>query len=53
MSLNLNIDYAIAYSNRGIRKENVGDLNVACKYWRRAASLGHSNSAKWVRDQCN
>lgn len=36
-----------------ISKENLGDLNGAYKDWRKAASLGHSNSAKWVRDQCN
>ena len=44
---------AVAYVNRGIAKENLGDLNGACADWRKAASLGHQNSAQWVRDQCN
>ena len=52
-AIELDPDYASAYANRGINKENLGDLNGACKDWRKAASLGHSNSAKWVRDQCN
>ena len=45
-------DYAGAYSNRGISKENIGDLNGACVDWRKAAGLGDANSAKWVREQC-
>ena len=52
-AIELNPDYSDAYSNRGISKENLDDLNGACKDWRKAASLGHSNSAKWVRAQCN
>ena len=51
--IELNPDFDTAYSNRGIAKENLGDLNGACNDWRKAASLGDSNSAKWVRDQCN
>ena len=43
----------VAYSYRGIAKEDLGDLNGACADWRKAASLGHSNSAEWGRDQCN
>jgi tetratricopeptide (TPR) repeat protein len=52
-AIELDPDYAVTYSNRGIAKENLGDLRGACDDWRRAASLGHSNSAKWVKDQCN
>ena len=52
-AIELKPDYATAYSNRGIQKENLGDLRGACADWRKAASLGHSNSAKWVRNQCN
>ena len=29
------------------------DLNGSCVDWRKAASLGHQNSAQWVKDQCN
>ena len=42
-----------AYSNRGISKENLGDLNGACADWKKAAALGHKNSTKWVANQCN
>ena len=52
-ALSIKSDNATDYSNRGISKENLGDLNGTCKDWRKAASLGDSNSAKWVRDQCN
>lgn len=44
---------ADVYSERGITKENLGDLNGACADWRKASSLGHQNSAQWVRDKCN
>jgi hypothetical protein len=43
----------MAYGNRGIAKENLGDLNGACGDWRKAASLGSQNSAQMVRDGCN
>ena len=52
-AIELDPDYTNAYVGRGISKENLGDLNGACADWRRAASLGHSNSAKWVKDKCN
>ena len=52
-AIELNPDFATVYTNRGIAKENLGDLNGACADWRRAASLGHTNSAQWVKDQCN
>ena len=45
--------YANAYHNRGISKENIGDLNGACFDWKKAISFGNSNSAEWVRNQCN
>ena len=51
-AIELKPDYAIAYFFRGGTKEMLGDLRGACADWRRAASLGHSNSAKLVRDQC-
>ena len=52
-AIELKPDYADAYVNRGISKEDLGDLNGACADWKKAASLGHQNSAQWVRDQCN
>ena len=51
--IELNPSYTIAYSNRGNSKRSLEDLNGACADWRKAASLGHSNSAEWVREQCN
>ena len=39
--------------NRGISKEDLGDLNGDCSDWRKAVSLGDKEAAQWVRDQCN
>jgi len=52
-AIELNPNYTDAYSNRGISKENLGDLNGACADWKKAAALGHKNSTKWVANQCN
>jgi tetratricopeptide (TPR) repeat protein len=52
-AIEINPDYVKAYSNRGVAKYNLRDLNGACADWKKAASLGHQNSAQWVRDQCN
>ena len=52
-AIELNPNYATAYGNRGIAKENLGDLDGACSDWRKAANLGHTNSKKWVANQCN
>ena len=40
------------YLNRGVAKENLGDMKGACDDWRKASSLGNESTAKWVRDQC-
>ena len=52
-AIELDPNYANAYYNRGISKENLGDLNGACADWKKAAALGHKNSTKWVANQCN
>ena len=52
-AIELNPNYTNAYANRGIAKELIGDLNGACEDWKKAASLGHTNSKKWVANQCN
>mgnify|MGYP001418255557 CR=1 FL=1 len=52
-AIELKPDDAMAYSNRGLAKNDLKDLSGACDDWRRAANLGHSNAAKWVKDQCN
>jgi hypothetical protein len=43
----------MAYSNRGLSKENLGDLNGACVDWKKAAALGNKIAAEWVAKQCN
>ena len=43
---------ANAYLNRGVAKENIGDLQGACEDWRKASSLGNESTAQWVRKQC-
>ena len=52
-AIKIDPNYVSAYSNRGISKENLGDLDGACSDWRKAANLGHTNSKKWVANQCN
>ena len=42
-----------AYKNRGIAKENIGDLKGACADWRQTVFLYPNDAAaSWVRDQC-
>ena len=50
-AIQINPNDAKAYSNRGIVLEIVGDLKGACTDWRKAAELGNTNAAKWVRSQ--
>ena len=52
-AIELDPDDVTAYKNRSVAKEILGDLNGACADARKAASLGHSNSAEWVKNQCN
>ena len=52
-AIELNPNYTDAYHVRGISKGALGDGNDACKDWSKAASLGHSNAAKWVNELCN
>ena len=41
-----------AYINRGISKENLGDINGACIDWKKAVSLGNNLAKKWILSQC-
>ncbi len=52
-AIELDPDYTYAYVNRGVAKEIIGDLNGACADWKKAASLGYTNAAKWVANECN
>ena len=51
--IELNPNDAYAYNNRDITKENLGDLNGACKDWIKAASLGGRGLIEWQRELCN
>ena len=42
----------IAFKNRGISKENIGDLQGACSDWEKASFLGDKDSFNWKNDQC-
>ena len=52
-AIELKPDYAGAYNDRGYSKYYLGDKRGACDDWKRAASLGHKNAAKVVREDCN
>ena len=51
-ALEINPNHSNAYLNRGVAKQNIGDIEGACADWRKASSLGDENTAKWVRDEC-
>ena len=40
------------FTNRGVSKELIGDIQGACKDWSVAARLGNSNAKKWILEQC-
>ena len=48
----INPQYASAYLNRGIARELVDDHDGACRDWRKAADLGLTQPAEWVKKQC-
>ena len=41
-----------AYINRGISKEQLGDISGACFDWRQASYLGDDRAKNWVRKDC-
>ena len=43
---------SLAFRNRGIAKEEIGDMKGACSDWRKASSLGDEDAAKWVKEDC-
>jgi len=51
-AININPNHSNSYLNRGVAKENIGDLIGACEDWRKASSLGNKDTPSWVRDQC-
>ena len=50
--LDIDPKIANAYRNRGISKENDGDLKGACADWEKASALGDKDAAGWAKDQC-
>ena len=50
--IEINPKDAEAFANRGITKESIGDIDCACSDWAKAARLGDTNSAEWVRLDC-
>ena len=51
-AIEIDPNYSIAFLNRGVAKENLGDMKGACDDWRKASSLGNEYTAEWVRNQC-
>ena len=52
-AIELDSNDAIAYGNRGINKDSIGDLSGACEDWKVAVSLGDEEAKKWITDKCN
>ena len=53
LKISTNIDNKIgAYVNRGISKEQLGDMSGACSDWREASYLGNNEAKIWVRQDC-
>ncbi len=51
-AIEIDLQLAIAYANRGITKEIIGHLKGACADWKEASSLGDKDAAEWVKKQC-
>ena len=52
-AIELDPNHSEPYRNRGISKEELGDLNGACADWKKAANLGDTDAGEWVSAQCN
>ena len=50
-AIEINPNHSNAFLNRGVAKENLGDMQGACDDWEKASS-GNLSTAKWVRNQC-
>ena len=51
-AIEINPKHSNAYLNRGVAKENLGDIKGACADWGKASSLGNTVTAKWGSSQC-
>ncbi len=51
-AISLDSKDGLAFRNRGIAKEEIGDMQGACSDWKKGSSLGEEDAAMWVRNQC-
>ena len=51
-AIKINPNYALAYFNRGISIEILGDINIACSDWERASYLGDLQSKTLLQKKC-
>ena len=51
-AIEIDPNYSNAYLNRGVAKENLGDIAGACDDWSKASYFGNESAAKCVRNQC-
>jgi len=52
-AIEINPDYAEAYSNRGIAKINLGQKDSGCLDLSKAGELGDSQAYEAIKDLCN
>jgi tetratricopeptide (TPR) repeat protein len=43
---------SLAYFNRGVTKNNIGDKTGACEDWKKAAELGESEAFALIEEFC-
>lgn len=52
-AIELDPDYANAYTNRGVAKYKLNDIGGACKDFRKAISKGSTSNIEWIKNNCN
>ena len=50
--IEINPQYAKAYTGREISKYNLDDPKGACEGWKKAAELGDKESAEFLKEHC-
>ncbi|MFL0758310.1 MAG: hypothetical protein AB8B32_06960, partial [Prochlorococcus sp.] len=50
-AIEINPQYANAYSNRGIAKRKLGDDRGGCADYKKAVSLGNQGTAQWLNSE--
>ena len=51
-AIEINPRWIMAYNLRGRAKSMLGDMSGACADWEKSVSLGCTDAAEWVRNQC-